>query len=112
MLALHSSRAPTVSPSIARSDKSPIWRSDDSSLLRPIGEGGGLLSPSLTTSFLSISGAALVEGSAYIISVSAKGSWVDQQVHLNKFTIICARHKYSGCQTECGRRTRVPQTSP
>lgn len=78
--ASHSACAPTVSPSITRSDKSAIWRSDDNSLLRPIGEGGGLLTPSLTTSFLSISGAALVEGSTYRISVSAAGSWIDQQV--------------------------------
>lgn len=57
-----------------------MWRSANSSLLRPIGEGGGLLTPSLATSFLVISGAALVEGSTYVISVSSTGSWVDNQV--------------------------------
>lgn len=57
-----------------------MWRSGNASLLRPLVEGGGLLSQSLSTSFLGLSGGALLEGRAYVISVSATGSFIDAQV--------------------------------
>lgn len=40
--------------------------------------------PSLGTSFLAINGEALLEGRTYVISVSAAGSWVDEQVRTHK----------------------------
>lgn len=65
---------------MVRGDGAAIWRSANATLLRPIKEGGGLLTSSLLTSFLVISGTALLEGRSYVISVSATGSRVAAQV--------------------------------